>query len=119
MTESCVTAIHKKGQKEDLGNYRPVSLSVVPGKVMEQIILCATTPNLEDGDGLRASQNGFRRGRFCLANLISFYDQVTCLVNVGKAVDVVCLYFSKAFDTVSHSTLLEELAAHGLDRSTF
>ena len=38
-----------------------------------------------------------------------------CLVDEGKAVDVVYLDFSKACDTVPHSILLERLAAHGLD----
>ncbi|RMC16509.1 hypothetical protein DUI87_06444 [Hirundo rustica rustica] len=95
-----VTPIHKKGAKEDPDNYRPVSLTSVPGKIMEQFILSAITQNLQDGQGIRPSQHGFRRGRSCLTNLITFYDQVTCLVDAGKAVDVVYLDFSKAFDTV-------------------
>ncbi|XP_064032416.1 uncharacterized protein LOC135192961 [Pogoniulus pusillus] len=113
-----VIPIHKKGRKEEPENYRPVSLTSVPGKVMEQVILGAITKHLQDSQGIRASQHGFRKGRSCLTNLISFYDQVTRLVNVGKAVDVVYLDFSKAFDTVCHKKLLAKLAAHGLDRFT-
>ncbi|KAF1505046.1 hypothetical protein FQV18_0002366, partial [Eudyptula minor novaehollandiae] len=101
-----VTPIYKKGRKEDAGNYRPVSLTSVPGKIMERFILRALTRHERDNQGIRPSQHGFMRGRSCLTNLISFYDQVTRLVDEGKAVDVVYLDFSKAFDTVSHGILL-------------
>jgi len=67
---------------------------------------------------MRPSQHGFMKGRSCLTNVISFYDQVTRLVDEGQTVDVSYVDVSRAFDTVSHSILLEKLVAHGLDRCT-
>ena len=80
--------------------------------------MSAITWHIQDNQVIRPSQRGFMKGRSCLTNLISFHDKVTCLVDEGKAVDVVYLDFSKAFDTISHNILLEKLAAHGLDRRT-
>jgi len=107
--------MYKKGWKEDLQNYRPASLTSVPGKVMEQIILSAITWRIQGNQVIRPSQCRFVKGRSCLSKLISFCDKVTHLVDEGKAVDLVYLHFSKAFDVISHSILLEKLAAHSLD----
>ncbi|KGL81849.1 RNA-directed DNA polymerase from mobile element jockey, partial [Tinamus guttatus] len=43
-----VTPVFKKGKKEDQGNYRPGSLTSVPGKVMERLILAIVSRHMED-----------------------------------------------------------------------
>ena len=108
----------KKGLMEDLGNYRPVSLTSVSGKVMEEITRSQITGRVRDNQGTGPSQRGFLKDRSCLIDPISFYDQVTRLVDEAKAVDVVYLDFSEAFDSVSHGILPEKVAAHGLGRCT-
>ncbi|XP_010226075.1 PREDICTED: venom prothrombin activator nigrarin-D-like [Tinamus guttatus] len=74
-----VMPIYRKGQMEDLGNSRPVNLASISGNVMEQIILRAIMQPVCNSQGIRSSQWGSRKGRPCLTNPISFYDQVICL----------------------------------------
>jgi len=116
--KASVTPVFRKGKKEDPGNYRPVSLTSILGKIMEQLILEVIFKQVEEKKAIRSSQHGFTEGRSCLTNLIVFYDGVTGWVDEGRAVDVIYLDFSKAFDTVSHNILPGKLRKCGLDEWT-
>jgi len=116
--KASVTPVFKKVKKDDPGNYRPVSLTSILGKMMEQLILEVIIKQVEEKKVIRSSQHGFTKGKSCLINLIAFYDGMTGWVDEGRAVDVVYLNFSKAFDTVSHNILIEKLRKCGIHEWT-
>ncbi|PKU41873.1 rna-directed dna polymerase from mobile element jockey-like [Limosa lapponica baueri] len=110
-----ITPVYKKGKKEDPGNYRPISLTSVPGKIMERLVLDVISKHIKEQEVVGSGQHGFTKGKSCSTNLIAFYDVITGWLHEGRAADVIYLDFSKASDTVSHNILIRKLRKYGLD----
>ena len=110
-----VTPVFKKGIKGDPGNYRPVSLTSVPCRVMESCIRDELVSHLEFNSLINRSQHGFMRNKSCTTNLLEFLERVTMEMDSGNAMDIVYLDFSKAFDKVPHRRLVEKIKAHSID----
>ena len=45
---------------------------------------------------------------------LSFFEEVTKTIDEGRAVDVVYMNFSKAFDKVPHGRLVQKVKSHGI-----
>lgn len=109
-----VTAIFKKGSKEVAGNYRPISLTSHICKVLEALIRDVVVDHIQRYKLINESQHGFVKGRSCLTNLLSFFEDITALVDKGEPVDVIYLDFQKAFDKVPHRRLMKKVYAMGI-----
>ena len=109
-----VTPLFKKGSKCDPGNYRPVSLTSVLGKIFETLLKKRIMTFLETRNLLSDNQYGFRKGKSCTTNLIKFYDGVTKEIDKGNMVDIIYIDFQKAFDKVPHEALLLKMERFGL-----
>eukprot|EP00061_Rhincodon_typus_P007079 g28385.t1 len=58
-------------------------------------------------------RHGCVLGRSCVTNLIDFFEEVTEVIK-GKAVDVVYMDFSRAFDKAPHGRLVKKVKSHGI-----
>ena len=109
-----VSPIFKKGEQYDPINYRPVSLTSIPCKLLEHIIVSNLMQHFEDNEILNDRQHGFRKGRSCETQLLEFVEEVTTGLDEGLPTDVIIMDFAKALDKVNHSLLTHKLAYYGV-----
>ena len=70
-----VTPVHKKGDKMDPQNYRPISLTSVICKTMEHVIVSQLMKHLESNCILLDNQFGFRQHHSCESQLLVTIDE--------------------------------------------
>lgn len=109
-----VSAIYKKGRRDEAVNYRPVSLTSVPCKIMEHIIFHHVMDHFDLHNILANHQHGFRAKHSCETQLVNTIEQIARALDNNKQTDLLVLDFSKAFDTVAHERLLLKLNHYGI-----
>ena len=96
--------VHKKGDKQSLRNYRPVSLLPICDKILERLIFnemfnCNDRFLIED-NLIPANQSDFKPGDSCINQLLSITHEIYKSFDDRIEVRGVFLDILKAFDKV-------------------
>ncbi|XP_066035402.1 triadin isoform X33 [Chamaea fasciata] len=108
-----IIPIFKKGDEEEPGNDRSVSLTSVSGKIMEQLFLETMLRHMENHEIIGNSQHGITKVKSCLTNFLAVYHRVTAVVDEGKATGIVSLDLSEG--TVPHDIYVSKIERRGSD----
>ena len=109
-----VTPIFKKGNKQECGNYRPISLLSCIGKVLEKYVQSHVFSYLMENNLLTTAQSGFIPQDSTVYQLTSIYDDFCKFLDDKTTAQVIFFDISKAFDKVWHRALLYKLSALGI-----
>ena len=104
-----VVPIHKKDDKNKVVNYRPISLTSLVMKVFERILYDELYSRTHEKIDPR--QHGFLKNKSCNSNLLTFTESIARSLHEKIGTDVIYFDFAKAFGTVSHNIILQQLKA--------
>ena len=94
-----------KGTKFDVKNYRPISLTCILCKIMESIIRNQTVVHCDSNKLKSDAQRGFRSNHSTVTNLLEIMNDIALALDNKDNIDLICIDFSKASDSVSHKRL--------------
>ena len=112
--KSNVTAIHKKDSTTNPGNYRPISLLNINGKLMERCIHKHLTAYFLENNVITPYQSGFVSGDSTINQLLYLSNEFYKALDEEKEIRIVFCDISKAFDRVWHKGLIYKLKSSGL-----
>ena len=113
---SNIIPVHKKGDKQIVDNYRPVSLLPIFRKIFEKLLFSSIMDFLTFYNLLNSNQSGFRPNDSSESQLLSIVHDIYSLFDCHPSLEVESIFLdiSKAFDRVWHKGLLYKIQSIGI-----
>lgn len=112
---SNIVPIYKKGERNKVANYRPVSILSQFSKIFEQAV-CQDLTNYSNKI-VNERQYGFCKNKSTTGNLLHYIADLSKAVDGGAQIDAIYTDFSNAFDRVDHIILISKLHHCGIHGS--
>ncbi|CAF4744203.1 unnamed protein product [Pieris macdunnoughi] len=109
---SHIILIYKKGSKEDLSNYRPISLMSNIYKVFSKILLDRLSTTLDESQPME--QAGFRKNFATIDHIHTVKQIIEKYSEYNKTVYMAFIDYTKAFDSIKHEVIWESLENQGV-----
>ena len=113
-----ISPLFKKCDRSPACNYRPVSLTCVPCKLLEHIVCSNIMAHLDEYKLLSDRQHAFRKGHSCKTQLTTVINDWAKILDNRGQVDIFILDFEKAFDTPPQELLKSKLFSYGIGGKT-
>lgn len=114
LKKSTITPIYKGGDREEMSNYRPISILPAISKIIEKLLNVRILKYLNKFNLLSPNQFGFRQSKSCEDAVTFLTSSVINKLDKGQKCLTIFLDLMKAFDTVSIPDLLYKLESFGI-----
>ncbi len=108
--DAIVVPIFKGGSRQNVENYRPVSLTSVVCKQMEHLVAEYLRGIWDKNNIIYEGQHGFRKGYSCESQVVTVSQDIADSLDKGSIVHAIIIDFTKAFDLVPHDKLIQKIS---------